>query len=444
MGAVLLAALALAGGLWWMADGRGLDPPACLADQVGVWGPIKFGFIEPMQRKMVEERIQILPNVVGRWDWQGNDLVFYPRGQLNPTQNADAGYTIQLKSGAQNLKGKPLLEDLNCRVSVRKADIVYQAVGQQQVSLVEVGLDGSGQIALAQFNTPILSFVPSRNGAFLAVSVQNRYEGSDLWIVDRNKKTQTLLVDCKQDHCENPAWAPDGQEVAYDRMVIDPLGPLTHLPPQVWRSHLFPLENGPLIAGNNGSGQFPQYSPDGQKLAYFDRENEGIRIINLTGPGHQLVKSNSPYFAWSPDSGNLLYFSDVVEMENHYMNTYIYRVGSHQSDLLLNEYKGQFEFGRPTWSADGNWITMAARLTQGGLSKQLLMLNVDGSEVKNITDTQLFTHSSYHWSPDGERLVYQRLELGSSEVKPQIFWWNRTTGETKLVVDGGSMPDWLP
>jgi len=69
---------------------------------------------------------------------------------------------------------------------------------------------------------------------------------------------------------------------------------------------------------------------------------------------------------------------------------------------------------------------------------------VDGSEVKNITDTQLFTHSSYHWSPDGERLVYQRLELGSSEVKPQIFWWNRTTGETKLVVDGGSMPDWLP
>jgi Tol biopolymer transport system component len=203
-------------------------------------------------------------------------------------------------------------------------------------------------------------------------------------------------------------------------------------------------ENRPLMDDRHITGELPQYSPDGQKLAFYDGQNGGIRVISLADSKNILIKSNSPFFSWSPDSLSLLYFSDVVELENNYMNAYLYHLSSHQSDLLLNEYKGQFEFGYPTWSPDGHWITMAVRLARGGLSKQLVMLQVDGSEVKTITDTQLYTHSSYRWSPEGDWLVYQRLELGTSTAKPQIYAWNQTTGETKMVVDNGGTPDWLP
>jgi Tol biopolymer transport system component len=445
MSTVLLLALILAGTLWWLADQQGLEPPACLQKPVGVWGPIKLSFKEPMQMVTVVERVNISPNLAGHWSWDGLDLLFWPQAPMGSMKNGDDGIAIQLKAGAQNLKGKSILKDFSCVEAIRNPKIVYEAVGQQhQGDLIEISEDGSGQKTLAQFSSSILSFVASRDGEFLVVSVQNRYEGSDLWMVDRDKGTKNLLMDCKQDHCENAVWSPDGREVAYDRMVIDPLGPQLRQPPQVWRIHLPSRANHPLVDGKNNTGQFPQYSPDGQKIAYFDLNNKGIHILSLDGTDDKLIKTNSTYFSWSPDSTSLLYFGDVVELESLYMNTYIYHVATHQSELLLNEYKGQFEFGRPIWSPDGNWITLAARLVRGGMSQQLVMLRVDGSDVKNITDTQVYTHSSYHWNPDGTWLIYQRLELGTSSVTPQIFRWNRITGETKQIVDGGSMPDWLP
>ena len=444
LGAVLLAALALAGTLWRLADQQGLDRPTCLQNPVGVWGPLRLVFKEPMQVNSVAPRVKLMPDVQGQWAWQGLDLVFTPRFPMKPSLNTEDGFTISLSSGAQNLAGKSILVDSSCKESVRPAKIVYQAVGQPQGKLVEIGLDGKDPKPLAQFNLPILSFAPSRDGHFLVVAAQNEHEGSNLWLVDIEKGTTTILLDCKQDHCENPAWAPDGHEVAYDRLVINPQGLKQLQLPQVWRVDLQARNSAPLMAGLENHGQFPQYAPDGTKLAYFDGENEGIRIVDLNGNGQTVVKTNASLFTWSPDAASLFYFNDVTELENHYMNTYVYHLPTQQSEVLLNEYTGQFEFGRPTWSPDGKWITLAVRLVRGGMSQQLVMMRVDGSDVKTITDTQVFTHSSYHWDPNGDWLVFQRLELGNSSLKPQILVWNPSTGETKLVVEGGGMPDWLP
>ena len=442
--AVLLFFITLGGLLWWTIENQGLEPPICVSQVVGQWGPIKLAFMNSMLASTVDTRKSISPEVAGRWEWQGNNLLFFPLVPLKPLKKINESYVIRLTAGAQNLKGKTITHNQSCNVTVRQPDIIYQTVGGLPGVLMEMGVDGKNTRILAEFKAAILYFKASPDGASIAAAVQNQIEGSDLWIVDRANQTKRLLVECRQDICEDPTWAPGGKEIIYSRSALDAHTSKTRQPTQIWRYNLETLKSVPLVTSQPVGGLNPQYASDGQKIAFFDRTNEGIRIILLNGADSILLKSNSPIMAWSPDSTSLLYFNDVVEAENHYMNTYLYHLSTRKSEILLNEYKGQFEFGFPVWSPDGQWITMAARLAQGGMSKQLIMLRVDGSDVKTVTDTQVFTHSSYHWNPDGDLLVYQRLELGTSSARPQILVWNSTTGTSTVLVQGGGMPDWLP
>jgi Tol biopolymer transport system component len=300
-------------------------------------------------------------------------------------------------------------------------------------------LNGNGVTLLAQFDGMILSYDIARDGESLVASVRNQQGGSDLWVVNRDGTSKRKVVDCAQDHCESPTWSPDVQELIYNRIgnpsSISKPGVLS----QIWQLNLETMDNRPVF-----NGQFPQYAPDGQKLAYYDIEHSGVRVINLANSQNSLLKSNSSVIAWAPDSSGLIYFNDMVELESHYINAFLYHFSSHQSEILLDQYKDQFEFGLPVWSPDGDWITMGVRLAQGGPSKQLVMLHIDGSRVKTITDTQVNTYSSYHWNPDGTLLLFQRLELGNSSAKPEIGLWDKTSETIKILFGGGGTPNWLP
>ena len=120
-------------------------------------------------------------------------------------------------------------------------------------------------------------------------------------------------------------WSPDGNHIVFMRMG----GGLT-------------LRVVDLVASTEiylTTGEGPQWSPDGSKIAFSG--NHDLRTINPDGTGEQIVvedKDTGKYNErlnwpeWSPDSGNLTYW--VLKIPNRGMNfdSDIYRVGADGSD----------------------------------------------------------------------------------------------------------------
>jgi Tol biopolymer transport system component len=195
----------------------------------------------------------------------------------------------------------------------------------------------------------------------------------------------------------SPVLSPDGRHVAF-RALNDiytmEIGrsprPLTR--DQWWKSD-------------------PGWSPDGRQLSYStDRAGKiDIWVRDLrTGADRQLT--NLPGAAalsgtWSPDGSRLAFLDQTGAL-------YTVEVAS---GTVQRVYQATFEPGRPTWSADGNVIALAAikpysARYREGLSKILLVdrRTGAGTYVDPLPDRSIQTRGDDGpvWSPDGTKMAF--------------------------------------
>ena len=70
----------------------------------------------------------------------------------------------------------------------------------------------------------------------------------------------------------------------------------------------------------------------------------------------------------------------------------------------------------PTWSPDGETIAFTSNVYDDtGISRQVLMITVDGSQLAQVTHGQR-DYWTPDWSPDGSKLVFASDEVGSWEI----------------------------
>lgn len=73
--------------------------------QVSVDSKVSITFSEPMHRSETESAFSILPFISGRFQWEGNKMIFIPEGSLLQNQH----YTVSTNLTARDLAGKPLI-----------------------------------------------------------------------------------------------------------------------------------------------------------------------------------------------------------------------------------------------------------------------------------------------------------------------------------------------
>ena len=44
----------------------------------------------------------------------------------------------------------------------------------------------------------------------------------------------------------------------------------------------------------------------------------------------------------------------------------------------------------------------------------------------------------------GRQVAYQALELGSSNALPYVVIWSRASGESRVLAEDASRPQWMP
>lgn len=163
-------------------------------------------------------------------------------------------------------------------------------------------------------------------------------------------------------------------------------------------------------------GGFPRWSPDGSKIA-FDAEfggNDDIYVVNQDGTGLQQLTfdpagDRDP--AWSPDGRRMVFSSNrggLSQQDLFVMDA----DGSNIVNLTNSPNSGEFV---PDWSPDGTHILFDSYTS--GLSQDIWIMNADGSGQIDLTPhAESYGDGTGRWSADGTALTFTSTRIGTGDV----------------------------
>jgi len=158
-----------------------------------------------------------------------------------------------------------------------------------------------------------------------------------------------------------------------------------------------------------GRATFPDFSPDGRRVAFQWRALDATRfdIWTVRADGskpRQLTDTpdvHDQWPAWSPSGRKIVFVrfdaagtaSQLWLMDRH---------GRHQRQLTFD---ATFKDQVPDWRPDGKQIAYLA-------DNDIWVVNPDGTGQINVTNTPNVREYGTAWSPDGRRIAYLNIDDG--------------------------------
>jgi WD40-like Beta Propeller Repeat/Thrombospondin type 3 repeat len=253
---------------------------------------------------------------------------------------------------------------------------------------------------------------PGANGKIVFVGQESG--DYDIYSVNVDGSELTNLTNNSSDVDLYPQWSPDGKRIAYETRR-DGFGD--------YRIAVMDADGSNEAFMGSSTARMPAWSPDGTKIAYWKYINEiyvvdvatGQELGPLTGPS----AANDYDPAWSPDGTKIAFTSDRDGNDEVYvMNA----DGTQESRLTDNSVPDKW----PSWHPDGSKILFAS-------NTQITVTNANGT-----SPTPVATGSSAAWSPDGAKIVLDGLRIVQSDGTPI------TTIPVSDTISSPSYPDWQP
>lgn len=232
---------------------------------------------------------------------------------------------------------------------------------------------------------------------------------------------------------EDPAWAPDGEHIAFIRAPSR----------ELWLANKDGSSPHKITDIGNASSPdpygFPAWSPDGQRIAYVARESDSadIYVVNQDGSAKTaLIQDDAMNLrpSWSPDGRRLLFDSD--RSGGDVRDVYI--ANADGSDIERLTHNGGAE---ARWSPDGSRIVYT---TNDGVA----VMKPDGTGVQVLDAAAGYGPA---WSPDGKKIVFMRGPVDDQgryvQDAAEVYVMNADGSGTAKLADragAGQRPSWQP
>ncbi len=283
--------------------------------------------------------------------------------------------------------------------------------------------------------------------------------------------------------------SPDGARIAYTVSNYDQPGRPSS---QVW---VMEIAGGKSVrfGGEREPSSGPRWSPDGQWIAYFGREEaqSGLIVARPDGSGSKLLATvqgtNHPLpstgerLTWSPDSKRIAFVSAVPGPETQeasgdpiVIRRYLYKPTASEGLTRFNDNRRlhifvvdvetkqvrQLTHGNGyehsiDWSPNGEVILFVSNREQDPervFNNDLFTVRVADGSIRPLTHTANAEYSP-QWSPDGKTIAYQgtRRTLTSSEttMEDTHIWLMQADGGNARELGAGidnrqGPPGWAP
>jgi Tol biopolymer transport system component len=219
-----------------------------------------------------------------------------------------------------------------------------------------------------------------------------------------------------------PVWSPDGRHIAFvsfrdtltgkfglgdSSIYVMEFDPQTGRSGNVWR-----------VTGKGGSEGWPTWSPDGRRIAFQSNRsgNWDIWIANADGSGLvQLTRSPvaDRYAAWSPDGSRMAFTSKRNGNEEIWVVSIEEALAQGDDSMAVNLTGSPQRDRYPMWSPNGRQLTFN---TNRDGNYEVYIMNANGSQPRNVSQSPSSDEGLADWSPDASRLVLYSDRSDNKEI----------------------------
>jgi TolB protein len=240
-------------------------------------------------------------------------------------------------------------------------------------------------------------------------------------------------------------WSPDGRTIAFHS---DRTG--------AWHIYTVPAAGGTvkqLTTWPGWQGQ-PDYSPDGNKLAFVYMPpggqqwiDEEIGIMPARGGSYiNFTKTRGLDWwpDWSPNGRNIVFSSTRNAISSWHVTFNYVQTYPTGSAKRLSSWPYPLDEQHPRWSPNGSEIAFNAYTKTNTYAVDIFRIPAGGGNPVNLTNTPNVIDNCPSWSPDGRYIVYG---TGALQGNIDLYMIPRGGGtRTRLTDDPDNdyAPAWSP